>query len=91
MAGGAENIQGMDFDVSLIWRTDAGPDDGLYQAVVPETFDDPDAGYALFSFTTALAAVPAQCGDLIVLTVAPLPGLDDAGFVYEAYPTMVIP
>lgn len=85
-------MQGVSYTVGLLWRTDAGPDTPLYSATLPGTAYDADAGYALFSFSTTLAAVPAHCGDVLVLTALELP-VPDGGDVeiFEAYPTMVIP
>jgi hypothetical protein len=91
MAGDGIELQGIDYTVALVWRTDAGPDTTLYGATVPGTAYDPDAGYALFSFTANLAAVPARCGDVFMLTVQQLPGTADGGEVFEAEPTVVIP
>ncbi len=92
MSGDGINLQGVDYDVGLIWRTDAGPDTTLYGAMLPGTAYDADAGYALFSFTTTLGAVPAHCGDILVLAVNELPGPDGGDAeLFEAYPTMVIP
>jgi hypothetical protein len=72
----------------LVWRSDAG-DQALYSTTVPTTFSD--AGEAEIVFGTTLAAVPAQCGDVLVLQVTPLDNAD-AGFVVSvAFPALAIP
>ena len=69
-----------------MWRPDAGPDHVLYTTNVTEGMSD--GGYPIIAFSTSLAAVPASCGDLLVLQ---LTLLSDGGEVFEAFPTMSVP
>jgi hypothetical protein len=85
----AENPAQLTFATALVWRSDAGSDDRLYATTVPTTFSD--AGTALIVFGTSLPAVPAHCGDLLVLQVTPLANPDAGYLVSVAFPTMTIP
>lgn len=71
-----------------MWRTDGGPDQTLYATTLGISDAGSDAGEPTIQFGQALAAIPAHCGDLLVLQVTLLA---DGGFIGLAFPTMSIP
>jgi hypothetical protein len=74
------------FATALVWRSDAGGDRILMSGTVE--LESTDAGYSAVFLDAGLAAVPASCGDQLVLQVTEL---DDAGSVTIAFPRLSVP
>jgi hypothetical protein len=81
----------MQFETALVLRTDGGADRVLFSTTVdlalldggPGIYSQPYVG-----FDAGLGAIPAHCGDLLVLQVTQL---SDAGMVFEAFPDLTVP
>jgi hypothetical protein len=73
-----------------VWRhADGGPDQTLWSGSTESSLVDAGMYQAAFlSFDAGAVAVPARCGDLLVLQITSSP---DAGEIIEAFANLSIP